>query len=140
MSCRGVRNEDGSGTAELVLMAPLVVAVFLLVVGLGRMADARQDVNGAAAEAARAASLQRNTALSAAAARLAANATLRDRAVSCEHLTVSVDIGSYQPGGSVTATVTCVAALGDVALSGLPGSRTFQATAVVPIEQYRAGG
>lgn len=138
MSRRVVRNEDGSGTVELVLMAPLIVAVFLLVVGLGRMANARQDVNGAAAEAARAASLQRNMALSAAAARQAANATLRERGVSCRDLTVSVNIGSYQPGGSVTATVTCVAALGDVALSGLPGSKTFHATAVVPIEQYRS--
>lgn len=132
------RRQDGSATVELVLMAPVVVAVFLLVVGLGRMAQTRQDVNGAAAEAARAASLQRNTALSQESARSAALATLQDRGVSCSNVTVSVNIGSYQPGGSVSATVTCVAPLGDVALSGLPGSETFHATAVVPIEQYRA--
>lgn len=122
---------------ELVLVAPIMLVALLLVVGLGRMASARQEVDGAAADAARAASLERNTGLSVSAARSTAEATLADRGVSCAALSVSVDVSSYVPGGSVSVTVSCTAQLGDVALSGLPGSSTFTATAVVPIEIYR---
>lgn len=132
------RRENGSVAVELVLVAPVMLVVLLLVVGLGRMAHARQDVDGAAADAARAASLERNTYLSEAAARDTATATLAGRGISCQGLQVTADVSAYEPGGSVAVTVTCTAGLADVALSGLPGHKTFTATAVVPIEQYRA--
>lgn len=133
------RGELGSVAVELVLVVPVLMVALLLVVGLGRMAQSRQLVDGAAADAARAASLERNTDLSAAAGHDAAKRSLADRGVSCASVDVSVDVSGYEPGGSVTATVTCTADLSDVALSGLPGSRAFSATAVVPIETYRAG-
>lgn len=133
------RNESGSAALEMVIMAPVMIMFLLFIVGLGRMSQARQEVNSAAYEAARAASLQRNTGASAADGREAALRTLGDRGMSCTSLNVGVDVSSYRPDGRVTATVTCVASLGDLALSGLPGSKTFRATAVVPIEQYRSG-
>src|SRR5712691_10613785 len=55
---RSSRWERGSATVEFVIAAPLLAAVLLLVAGLGRIAEARGQVEGAAREAARTASLQ----------------------------------------------------------------------------------
>lgn len=131
------RGERGSASVELVLLTPVLIVVLLFVVGLARIANARQEVEAVAADGARAASLERNTAHSARAARSLVEGELGDRGMSCVGLKVDVDISDYRPGGSVRVTVSCTAALGDVALSGLPGSKQFRATAVVPIETHR---
>ena len=133
------RSERGTAAIDMVLVAPVLIVVLLFVVGLGRMAHARQQIESVAADSARAASLERNTSQSAAAARTAAERSLGDAGVSCTSLSVDVDLGSYQPGGQVRVTVSCAAKLGDVALAGFPGSRVFTATSTVPIETYRAG-
>jgi Flp pilus assembly protein TadG len=135
---QGSRREAGSAAIELLLVAPAMVACILALAGAGRYVDARAEVSAAAHEAARAASLQRVTAFSAADGRAAAAATLENRGRSCVRLEVSVDVSSYQPGGRVSATVACTADLSDVVTAGFPGSATFRATAVVPVEQYRS--
>lgn len=132
------RGEQGTAAIELVLVAPVLIVVMLFVVGLGRMAHARQQIDAVAADSARAASLERNTSTSAQAAKTAAEASLGEAGVSCTNLDVNVDLDSYQPGGQVRVTVSCVAKLGDVALAGFPGTRKFTAEAVVPIETHRA--
>jgi hypothetical protein len=57
---------------------------------------------------------------------------------------VDVDTSGFRvPVGlpaQVRATVTCVVALGDLALPGFPGSRTVTATAVSPVDTYRERG
>ena len=131
------REERGSASVELVLMAPVLIVILLFVVGLARIANAKQQVEAIAADGARAASLERNTSLSASAARDAVARELGERGMSCSSLDVDVDVSDYRPGGSVEVTVSCTAALGDVALSGLPGSKRYTASAVVPIETYR---
>lgn len=132
------RQEEGTAAVEFVLIVPVLVCAFLLVVGLGRMAHARQQVESVAADAARAASLERNTSQSTAVARSTAIAALGDRGLSCQNLDLNVDISDYRPGGTVRVQVSCTTSLGDVALSGLPGQRVFTANAVVPIESYRS--
>ena len=131
-------EEEGTAAVEFVLIVPVLVCAFLLVVGLGRMAHARQQVESVAADAARAASLERNTSQSTTVARSTAIAALGDRGVSCQNLDLNVDTSDYRPGGTVRVRVSCTASLGDVALSGLPGQRVFTANAVVPIESYRS--
>jgi Flp pilus assembly protein TadG len=132
------RAEHGVTAVEFVLITPILVVVLLFVVGLGRMAHARHQVESMAADAARAASLERNTALAGDRGRQMATRSMGASGLSCAAVHVSVDVSSYRPGGVVTATVTCTAALSDVALAGLPGRRTFTATSTVPIETYRS--
>ena len=131
-------RERGSASVELVLITPVLIMFLLLVVGLGRLALAKQEVTSAAHDAARAASLERDTGASAGRGRAAAERALADRGMSCASLNVDIDTSGYRSGGQVRAEVVCVAALGDLALSGLPGSKTYRAQAVVPIEQYKA--
>lgn len=132
------REERGTAALEMVVLAPVLIVVLLFVVGLGRMAHADQQVQSVAADAARAASLERNTSASAAAARQAAESSLGEAGVSCTNLDVSVNLSSYQPGGQVSVTVKCTADLGAVAMAGFPGSKVFTASSTVPIEKWRA--
>lgn len=135
---RRVAREAGSASVEVVIVTPVLIMFLLLVVGLGRMALASQEVTAAAYEAARAASLERVAGAASGQGRAAAERTLADRGMSCASLSVGVDVSGYRSGGQVTANVVCTADLGDLALSGLPGSKTYTATATVPIEQYKA--
>lgn len=135
----GRRDERGTSAIELTLIAPVLMVILLFVVGLGRMAHARQQIESVAADSARAASLERNTSQSTRAAQRAAAQSLGDAGVACTNLRVDVDLSSYQPGGRVRVTVTCTTQLRDVALAGFPGSRVFSATSIVPIETYRGG-
>ena len=115
------------------------MVIMLFVVGLGRMAHARQQLESVAADSARAASLERNTHQSAGAAKAAAQRSLGEAGVSCTGLTVNVDLGKLparRPGQGHRES--CTTRLSDVGLAGFPGSRTFTASSTVPIETYRS--
>jgi len=132
------RSEHGMTAVEFVLVTPVLIVAFLFVVGLSRMAYASQQVEDVAGQAARAASLERNTVVAAARGREMAIQSLGQKGLSCASLDVSIDVSNYEPGGVVRARVTCTTRLGDVALSGLGGQRTFISEATVPIERYRS--
>ena len=108
-------SDRGSMTTEFVVLAPIVIAIVLLVVGLGRYAHGKQLVEQAAAAA----------------------GSLSDAGLSCTGITANVDTGSFRPGGVVTVTITCAADLSGLALSGLPGTATVTATGRAPLEAHR---
>ncbi len=56
----------------------------------------------------------------------------------CRTLNVSVDTTNFAAGGQVAVTVTCEASFADIAMLAVPGSRTFDATAIEVIDTYRA--
>jgi Flp pilus assembly protein TadG len=123
---------------EVVVLTPLLVAAIMVIAAGGRYVDARGQVNGAAYAAARAASLTRNQEAAVQAGTQAAEQSMSRRGLACANLTVAVDAADFNPGGDVRATVTCVADLSDVVgVGGIPGSKTFTFTAVVPLEEHR---
>jgi len=124
--------------AELVLLTPLLILLLLFVVALGRLAGARIDVDGAAAQAARAASISRDPATATATAQQTAAAALGSDHVTCAQLTVSTDTSQFQPGGSVAVTVTCTVALSDLTGLRLPVSQQISDRFVAVIDQYRS--
>jgi Flp pilus assembly protein TadG len=134
---RGRRDESGSVTAELVLLTPLLILLLLFVVALGRLAGARLDVDGAAAQAARAASIARDPATATAMAQQTAAAALGSDDVSCAQLHVSTDTTQFTPGGSVAVTVTCSVSLSDLSGLRLPVSESLSSRFVAVIDQYR---
>ncbi len=133
----GGRRDRGSAAVEFVVLAPLLAALLVFVAGLGRLAEARGQVQGAAREAARAASLQRTQPDALAAGQAAARAVLAGQRVICAPLWTAVDVSGYRPGGQVTATVSCAVRLAGLGLAGFPGSRTYTATSVAPVESWR---
>jgi len=136
-SRRRLRRECGSATAELVLLAPLLILFVLFIVGLGRLAHARALVGDAAAQAARAATLQYlSSAQAAAAAQQTASDALSSAGVSCASRSTSVDTGNDHPGGTVTVTLACRVDLSIVTAAGFPGSETLTASFTSPIDTY----
>ena len=130
-------RERGSASVELVLATPVLVALMLLAVAGGRLASARGEVDAAARDSARAASIARTPAAAERDGRAAAEATLSNQHVTCRTLTVTVDVTDFQPGGTVTSTVACAVALGDLTGLGLPATRTISTSFVAPVDRFR---
>jgi Flp pilus assembly protein TadG len=130
--------ERGAVSTELAVITPILIGFMLLVVFAGRVAQAEGDVAHAAHEAARAASLVATPAAAEEAATDTVSTNLNEGAVECRDVEVSVDTSSFAPGGQVAVTVTCEASFADVAMLAVPGTRTFQATAIEVIDTHRA--
>jgi Flp pilus assembly protein TadG len=120
---------------EFVLWTPFLVLVLLFVVAAGRIVQAGSYAHGAAADAARAASLQRDMTQAQAAAEATARQSLGTAGISCTTFRVSVT-GAVTPGQVVTVSLSCTTPLSDL-VPGLPGSRTLTATALSPTEWTR---
>jgi Flp pilus assembly protein TadG len=135
-----VTHDRGSASVELVLVTPVVVALLLFVVFVGRVAQSRADVERAARDAARAASIARTSEAARTQGETAARATLASGGVACQRLDVAIDVAQFRAGGTVDATVTCTIGLGDLALLGVPGSRTVTSTFSEPVDTYRGIG
>ena len=131
-------DESGSVATELVLLTPLLILMLLFVVALGRTVSARMEVDGAAAQAARAASIARDPATATAMAQQAATSALGSDHVTCGDLTVTTDTADFAPGGQVQVTVTCTVDLADLLGLRLPASRAISSTATSVIDTYRS--
>ena len=131
------RSERGSVSVEVAVIAPAFVFLMLLVVFAGKVSEADGNVERAAAEGARAASLRQHPGNAATDARSTVEANLATAGVSCSTLEAIVDTSDFEPGGTVTVTVECTASMADVTLLGVPGTRTFTATATEVIDTYR---
>ena len=131
-------EESGSVATELVLLTPLLILMLLFVVALGRTVSARLEVDGAVAQAARAASIARDPATATAMAAQAATTALGSDHVTCGDLSVSTDTADFVAGGEVQVTVTCYVDLAALVGLDLPASEALSATAASVIDTYRA--
>jgi len=131
------RGEQGGAAVEFTIVAPVLIMMFLFVVGLGRLATSREAVEGAARDGAREASIARTAADADRTANDIVQSTLAEKRVSCSDRQVNVDTSQFRPGQTVTVHVQCTVANGDVILSGLPGSSTLHSDFVAVIDTYR---
>jgi Flp pilus assembly protein TadG len=134
------RDHGGSVSAELALVTPLLLLVLVFVVMLGRLAEARLQVDDAAAQAARAVTSAGDAGNATVVARQSAAAGLASDGVTCSALSVATDASDFVPGGVVRVAVTCTVSLSDLSLLHLPGSETLRGSAVSPVDQYRSVG
>jgi Flp pilus assembly protein TadG len=130
-------DERGSVAVEVAVIAPALIFLLLLVVYAGKVAEADGNVERAAANAARAASLRQHPRDATTDAQNTATANLAASGVPCLEVTTTADTDDFTPGGTVTVTVRCHASMADVTLLGVPGQRGFTATAVEVIDTYR---
>jgi len=135
-----LHDERGSIAVEVAVIAPALVFLMLLVVYAGKVSEADGNVERAASDAARAASLRQDPGDATLDAQDTAAANLAAAGVPCLTLTTTVDTHDFTPGGTVSVTVRCEASMNDVTLLGVPGRRTFTATAVEVIDTYRGVG
>jgi Flp pilus assembly protein TadG len=138
---RAAGNETGSAALELAIATPAVLLILLLIVAAGRMSTAHSQVQEAARDAARAASLQRTLPAASAAATTTTDAAFADEQVHCTTVgtTTTGSFGTPGIGGSVHVTVSCRVPLSDLSILPLPGSRTVTADATSVLDTYRGG-
>jgi Flp pilus assembly protein TadG len=122
---RQPRRERGSFSLELAVLAPVILVVISFLISVGRVTEGRAMVQGAARDAARAATI--NHAGNAESAAQAAFATAT-RGRSCDPLQL-VPVAPV-PGGTVTATVSC-------RVTTMWGRQTITRTARSAVDIYR---
>lgn len=133
-------GDRGSIALETVLLAPVLILAFAVVVVAGRVVVADGSVEAAARDGARQASLARTVDDATTRATTSAQAALLNEGLDCP-AQVDVDATGLnrEPGeqATVTVTVTCTVNLADLAVPGIPGTRTLTATFRSPVDPLR---
>lgn len=130
--------EDGSEVVTFVLLAPMLILFFELIVVGGRLATTHADIQSAAREAARQASIAAGSATAGSQLQPAVDTALSDKGLRCQAPSVVIgDDTNFVPGGWVEAEVTCTVSLSDLGFLGAPGSFTVTRGATEPVDFYR---
>jgi Flp pilus assembly protein TadG len=125
---------------EMVIVTPIFIAFLLFLAGAGRMVDAKSQVDGAARDAARAASIARSAGSAQSLAAETAAAGMRGTDWCSGGPSVQTDVSNWGPGGRVGVTVTCDVDLGDLAFIGLPGTKRLRGHAIAPVDTFTNRG
>ncbi len=149
-------RERGSVSVEVAVLAPAFIGLMVLAGVAGRTAVAAEAVGSAAHDAARAASIARDSRTGQTAATDAARRQLDWSGLNCAAPPALTFSGSVQgrattfaaayrsaPGvpATVTVTVTCKVSFADLrapGLPGVPGSKTVSASFTSPLDTYRS--
>ncbi|WNI15965.1 TadE/TadG family type IV pilus assembly protein [Actinacidiphila sp. ITFR-21] len=127
-------GDRGLSTIEVVILAPVMILFILVLVAFGQLVGGRGALDGAARDAARAGSLQRERDI---ALRQAKEAAENDLGGTCVDGTVSVrqvGDGGFRAGSLFQVRVSCtIRGLGSL---GLDIDKTLTSTAVSPIDPY----
>lgn len=136
------RADSGNAALELVILAPILLALLSLVIAAGRTTVAQGSVDAAARDAARQASIALTPAAAQTAGLVSARAALRQDGLDCSP-SVVIDTSQFTsvPVGlpaAVTAVVNCAIPLTNLALPGLPGTAHLSARFTSPLDTYRS--
>jgi len=142
---RRPRGQRGSMSVELAIVAPGLILLLLLVAAAGRVVEAQGHLDGAARDAARAASIAPSPVQAGQAALQAAQADLGSTSW-CEAGSVSAAVTGYpagglaQPGDDVAVTVTCAVNMSPFSLLGFRPAKVFTGRAVAPLDVFTCRG
>lgn len=138
-------GEHGMSALEVVLLAPLVIGFIMVLVSFGILVNARGNVQGAARDAARMGSLQRDYQDASKQAQAAAAADLGNTcaggpvATQVDSNNVAIPSQDFAHGGLYTVKVTCVVSLAGLDWFSL-GNQTITAYSTAPLDTYRRTG
>ena len=121
---------------EIVVLVPTLLMVMLLVVAMGRYVSAEGDVQAAARDAVRAATLERDPVSALAAAQSAAAMDI-PASMTCAPATLD---GTFAAGATVSVTLACEVSWADMGLIGLSGTARVAATRRAPLDAFRRTG
>ncbi|MQA95985.1 MAG: pilus assembly protein [Streptosporangiales bacterium] len=145
LSVRGGAADRGMSAVEVAILAPVIVLFLLFLVGLGRLVEARGQVDAAARDAARAATVQRDAGSALQAAERVAATDLSvprgdgDRGWCDGQPSVSMT-GDYAPGGVISVEVSCSVRLDGLGWIGFDPRRTISAEASASLDTFRRVG
>lgn len=131
-----IRDDRGSVSVELVILAPLIGLLLVAVVLVGRVQVARADIEGAARSAARDLAIARDPNAAIDLVESSLHSTLDVGTPTCQTLTFTPVVTDH----SVTVTVGCTVDLQAATLLPVPATMTLTATATEVIDTYRERG
>ena len=139
---RRAGGQRGSLSVELAVVAPGLVLLLLLVGAGGRVVEAQQHIDGAARDAARAATLAQSAPQADRAALQVAQADLGPSSW-CAAGTVQAQVAGFPatgqavlPGSDVIVTVTCAVNMSPFTLLGFRPTAQFTGRAVAPLDVF----
>lgn len=130
MMCR--RDDRGSVSVELVILAPVFGLMIAFVVLVGRTQSSRADVEAAAHAAAREITLAREPDAAIVAARTATAERLNVGSPACRSMSWDAHVTSYE----ATVTIRCEVDLSEAALIPVPGRFEVSATSSEVLDQH----
>ena len=126
-------GDEGLSTIEVVVLAPVLMLFILVLVSFGLQVDARGAIDGAARDAARAGSLQRDETSAMSQAQAAAGA---DVGSTCSGpVSVRQLSAGFQAGGLFTVEVSC--RVRGLAMLGLDVGTQMSGRSTAPLDPYR---
>jgi Flp pilus assembly protein TadG len=138
--------DRGSMSVELVVIAPALVLLLLLVGAGGRWVESHGSIDGAARDAARAASIARTPGEAVSLAQQSAQADLSSSGW-CHAGTVNVGVTGFPAsaqasvqGADVTVSVTCAVNMAPFTLLGFKAAMPVTGTAVAPLDPFMCRG
>ncbi|MDO0926315.1 TadE/TadG family type IV pilus assembly protein [Streptomyces sp. TG1A-8] len=129
----GPGPDRGLSTVEVVILAPVMILFVLVLVAFGQLVDGRGALDGAARDAARAGSIQKDHATAMAEARRAAEADLSD--VCSGPVSVVQTSAGFAPDTLFTVEVSC--RVRGLAMLGLDVPTRLSASFSSPLDPYR---
>ncbi|MFD5627757.1 TadE/TadG family type IV pilus assembly protein [Streptomyces sp. NPDC127072] len=126
-------RDRGLSTIEVVILAPVMILFILVLVAFGQLVDGRGALDGAARDAARAGSIQKDHATAMTEARKAAEADLTD--VCSGPVTVTQTSAGFAPDTLFTVEVSCE--VRGLAMLGLDVPTTLTASFSSPLDPFR---
>ena len=134
-------RKRGAAAIEVAMAVPILVLLLALAVGGGRDAGAQAEVDSAAANGVQAAALAGDPSQAVTAARATVTTDLQQSAADCAGFDASQDVtvttSDFQPGGTVSVTVTCRFSLSGIGFLGFASTRLSE-SATAPLEPYRS--
>ncbi|MFJ6982515.1 MULTISPECIES: TadE/TadG family type IV pilus assembly protein [unclassified Streptomyces] len=127
------RADRGISTVEVVILAPVMILFVLVLVAFGQLVDGRGALDGAARDAARAGSIQKDPATALAEARRAARANLQD--VCSGPVSVTQTSPGFAPDTLFTVEVSCE--VRGLAMLGLDIPTTLTSRFSSPLDPFR---
>ncbi|MFQ3556213.1 TadE/TadG family type IV pilus assembly protein [Streptomyces gramineus] len=129
----GAAHDGGLSTVEVVILAPVMILFILVLVAFGQLVDGRGAVDGAARDAARAGSIQKDHGTAMSEARKAADADLAD--VCSGPVSVVQTSQGFEPDSIFTVEVSCQ--VRGLAMLGLDIPTTLTASFSSPLDPFR---
>ncbi|RLV47856.1 pilus assembly protein [Nocardioides mangrovicus] len=123
------RDERGSLSIELAMLAPSLLFIFALIYAYGIVAQVHGLLDASTRDAARTATDSRSADQAQANAQQVLDQGLADAPSDCRATAkVTVPSGQFQPGNAVTVTATCRYSLADAGLPGVTKVITSKST------------
>jgi Flp pilus assembly protein TadG len=128
-------DDRGLSTVEVVILAPVMILFILVLVAFGQLVDGRGAIDGAARDAARAGSIQKEHGTALAEARKAARADLAD--VCSGPVSVNQTSAGFDEKIDPFFTVEVSCEVKGLAMLGLDVATTLKAEFSSPLDPYR---